>query len=113
MLKIKMNLIKIKGQKQYGVVQLFDFGIQVATLLLIERENSYEIDDFSVFQTYRRKGYGTKLIKFVLQFAKKDLYLSVYKTNSIACKFYERIGFKIEHNCDQLYEATLKFGEIK
>jgi GNAT superfamily N-acetyltransferase len=107
MLKIKMTELVPRYPKHY-VVEMFDHEIKVATLDLAEKENFFEVDDFSVVFEYRRKGYGTKLIKFASQFAKKELYLLVYKANATACKFYTSVGFTLVHNCDSLYEATLK-----
>jgi len=58
------------------------------------------IVSIAVHPAYRRKGYGKKLMEHVLNFMKGKVILQVRKSNEIAIKFYEKLGFR-------------KIGEIK
>ena len=54
-----------------------------------------------VTKRFRNKGYGTQMLtEFLSQFkSEKPLVLYVYKTNEIAIKLYEKVGFVIIGDC--------------
>ena len=60
-------------------------------------KGSYHISILAVFDKYRRKGIGSKLISHVEELAKKEgctsLYLEVQSNNIPAIKIYEKHGF--------------------
>lgn len=64
-----------------------------------ERENYIYLDDLSVSEKYRCKGIGTKLIKTAEKFAKETdistVVFHVEKSNRLAFKLYERLGYSI------------------
>jgi ribosomal protein S18 acetylase RimI-like enzyme len=57
-----------------------------------------EIENMGVSPNYRSKGIGSRLIKKVLELAKKKgfqkIYVSAYSNNVKAIDFYEKNGFK-------------------
>ena len=57
------------------------------------------IEDFCVTKAKRNKGYGSLLLKMVLQYAKglglSPVYLHVEQTNTQAKDFYTKFGFSI------------------
>lgn len=65
--------------------------------LLRNHNDRYEIWALSIVGEQRNKGYGTQMLtEFLQQFkADKPLYLYVYKTNEIAIRLYEKVGFVI------------------
>lgn len=64
---------------------------------LHDRGNKFEIWNLEVGKRFRNKGYGTQMLtEFLSQFkSDKPLFLYVYKTNEIAIKLYEKVGFTI------------------
>jgi ribosomal protein S18 acetylase RimI-like enzyme len=67
---------------------------------LIERQDKYEIWSLGIFGDYRNKGYGTQMLtEFLQQFNNdKPLFLYVWKTNEIAIRLYQKVGFNIVAN---------------
>lgn len=59
------------------------------------------IEAIAVDENYRGKGYGTTLIKYIIDIAKKekytDLYLTVNEENEDAINLYEKIGMKVRN----------------
>jgi diamine N-acetyltransferase len=56
------------------------------------------IDNIVVDENYRNKGYGEKLLNYIIEYAKNenynDIMLYVYRFNENAIKLYEKKGFK-------------------
>ena len=59
------------------------------------------IEAIAVDEKYRGKGYGTALINYIIDVAKKenctDLYLTVNEENEDAIKLYEKIGMRVRN----------------
>lgn len=68
---------------------------------VLDKEDRFEIWALSVDRRYRNKGNGTRMLtEFLRQFnANKPIVLYVYKTNEIAIKLYEKVGFTIIGDC--------------
>lgn len=64
---------------------------------LRDHGNKYVIWSLRVDPRYRRKGHATRMLtEFIAKFAfDKPLFLYVYKTNEIAIRLYEKVGFVI------------------
>ncbi len=64
-----------------------------------ERENYIYLDDLSVSGKYRCKGIGTRLIKTAEKFAEETdistVVFHVEKSNRLAFKLYERLGYSV------------------
>lgn len=68
---------------------------------LVDAGNKFEIWSLQIRERYRNKGYGTRMLtEFISQFSfEKPLVLYVHKTNEIAIRLYEKVGFKIIGEC--------------
>ena len=58
--------------------------------------------DIQIFDEYRGCGYGTEMLKAVLDELSKTYsraILHVSKENVIACNLYEKLGFRIVRSC--------------
>lgn len=59
------------------------------------------IEAIAIDEKYRGKGYGTALINYIIDVAKKenctDLYLTVNEENEDAIKLYEKIGMRVRN----------------
>ena len=64
-----------------------------------EEEDYLYLDDFSVTETCRNKGIGTKLMQAAEAYARETgipaVLLHVEKTNEAAFRFYERLGYTV------------------
>ncbi|MGM9874134.1 MAG: GNAT family N-acetyltransferase [Bacilli bacterium] len=61
-------------------------------------EGKYEIEDLYVFEQFRNKGIGSKIISNCLSSTKEPIYLFVFINNKKAISLYEKHGFKIIKN---------------
>ena len=83
-----------RGNKVVGIlVNKKIIGIYVLQTIIDEAQINY----FSVKQKFRRKGYGTKLMNYLINECRKlnikKLFLEVSETNSIAENFYSKFNF--------------------
>jgi ribosomal protein S18 acetylase RimI-like enzyme len=64
---------------------------------LVEKQDRYEIWSLGIFGAYRGRGYGTQMLtEFLRQFDnRKPLFLYVLKTNEVALRLYQNVGFDI------------------
>ena len=77
------HLALIKDQKVISVVSLVSEG------------NALQFRKFATLETYQRKGYGSKLLKHLIDFAKTEGYRLVWcNARTSAASFYKRFGFK-------------------
>ena len=88
------NEFKKKGIKVLGLsISKFLFGICVFHVVLDEAQ----INFFAVKNKYRKKGFGTYLMSFLIKECKKlninKLFLEVSNTNFAADKFYSHFDF--------------------
>ena len=65
-----------------------------------------------ILEAYQGRGYGTKIIKYLLDAFKrlrpdKMLYLTVDKDNTGACILYQNVGFKVIEETDLYYRMNL------
>jgi glucosamine-phosphate N-acetyltransferase len=77
-----------------------------STTLLIEQKFIHDggkvghIEDVVITKDYQRKGIGEKLIRFVLDYAKKkNCYKTILDCLDDVKPFYEKIGFRKHQNC--------------
>ena len=78
-------------------------------IINIKEKNSYGthyrkylcIEVIAIDESYRGKGYGTKLMEFLKDLGRKenctDLYLNVNEENKQAMKLYEKLGMKVKN----------------
>ena len=76
-------------------------------------KESYEIWSFGIIGEQRNKGYGTQMLTEFLQKFKADkpLYLYVFKSNEVAIKLYQKVGFIIVD--DDRYNGIYKMQYIQ
>lgn len=76
-------------------ITFFDNGISIGkacTVAYKGKSNSF-LHNFEVKEQYRRKGYGTKILKYMIEnFDIETLYVD---KDSEAIKLYKRFGFKV------------------
>jgi len=74
-----------------------EFRNYIGRFDLFEQSDRYEIWSLSIMGKYRNKGYGKQMLRDFLEQFKSDkpLFLYVYKTNEIAIRLYESVGFTI------------------
>ena len=70
-----------------------------------------------VNENFRGGGYGTKIIKYLIDYAEKNqienIYLTVDKENIVAKKFYEKHNFFIEKENDNIFFMYKKIDIIR
>lgn len=105
--KAKQIYAKIKSNPNHVIfVAVLDEKVIGSTTVIIEPKFIHDggyvghIEDVVVAKEHQGKGVGEKLVRALLEYAKKN---NCYKT-ILDCKddvksFYEKIGFKKEANC--------------
>jgi ribosomal protein S18 acetylase RimI-like enzyme len=65
------------------------------------------IHSVGILSTYQNKGLGTKLMNYIIGYAKMNNYSECFviteKSNKRACKVYEKVGGVSEHSDDIVY----------
>ena len=81
-------------EKNLLIVEILDYFV----ICDIKKDDMY-IAEIAIDENYRSKGYGTKVIKDVIDYAKKNHYKRVILDadfrNPKAKALYEKIGFKV------------------
>ncbi len=107
--KEKANEIlkKIKSNSSHVIfVAILDSKVVGSTTMIIEPKFIHNggkvahIEDVVVTKEYQGKGIGEKLIRSLLDYAKKnDCYKTILDSSDDVKPFYEKIGFKKHSNC--------------
>ena len=100
--KAKEIFKKIKSDKNYKVyVAVLDSKVVGTTTLFIEQKFIHDggkvghIEDVAVRKEYQGKGVGQKIVKALLEYAKKEgCYKTILDCTNDLISFYEKIGFK-------------------
>ena len=104
--KAKEIFKKIKSDKNYKVyVAVLDSKVVGTTTLFIEQKFIHDggkvghIEDVAVRKEYQSKGVGQKIVKALLEYAKKEgCYKTILDCTNDLISFYEKIGFKRHSN---------------
>ena len=104
--KAKEIFKKIKSDKNYKVyVAVLDSKVVGTTTLFIEQKFIHDggkvghIEDVAVRKEYQGKGVGQKIVKALLEYAKKEgCYKTILDCTNDLISFYEKIGFKRHSN---------------
>ncbi len=78
---------------------LYDNDVKAICVITQEQEGIYELKNIATVPEYQRKGYGQKLIEFVVDYYKEpnsELYVGTGNVPTIL-RFYERCGFMKSH----------------
>lgn len=108
--KVKEIFKKIRSDKNYKIyVAVLDSKVVGTTTLFIEQKFIHDggkvghIEDVAVRKEYQGKGIGQKVVKTLLEYAKKEgCYKTILDCNEDLISFYEKIGFK-------RYSSTMRF----
>lgn len=100
--KVKEIFKKIRSDKNYKIyVAVLDSKIVGTTTLFIEQKFIHDggkvghIEDVAVRKEYQGRGIGQKVVKALLEYAKKEgCYKTILDCNEDLISFYEKIGFK-------------------
>jgi ribosomal protein S18 acetylase RimI-like enzyme len=105
---LKKNLLKGKGEDNNGKWSIkawvrVDGDVVIGFAFAREYELETKIDSLYILKDYKRKGWGTKLMKQVKQNCKSPISLVVYEENKIAVAFYNKheflsSGYGFEHD---------------
>ena len=84
----------------HTIYDYYDNNIYIGRFVL-ETINDYHILwKVNIFENFRGKGYGKKMMFEILENFKKDFYLYVRTDNKIAINLYEKLGFTL--NTDKI-----------
>ncbi len=112
------ELNKIVDPNIFEKITIFDFDNEIKKIFLIEEKDmiiayiylhvfdhdSINILDFFVKENYRNKGYGKKLIEYIISKYKQKIFLEVRESNINAIKLYEKFDFKTIHIRKKYYK---------
>lgn len=96
----------LKGTETYGITIEIDnkiIGVLISRIInrLVKDRKTLFIDELIIDESYRRKGYGKKLLSRAIDFAKDNSYGAVELTSHIenigAHKLYQEVGFEKQH----------------
>lgn len=85
------------GEGMYVINAVMDRSLIVATMLVAISEDGAYVDDVSVSEGYRRRGYAKLLFNFLDVWAytsEHDITLMVAESNLPAVNLYESLGFE-------------------
>lgn len=86
-------------------------GVIIGYVQICDNENGLYLQNIAILPEYQRKGVGTRLIQRfqALAVAKEaPLQLSVFRTNTSALRFYERLGFEKAGDTNTHYQMVWK-----
>nr|WP_319537770.1 GNAT family N-acetyltransferase [uncultured Methanospirillum sp.] len=78
---------------------LYDNDIRAICVVTLEQPGKYELKNIVTVPTYQRKGYGQKLIQFIVDYYKNsdsEIYVGTGDC-PVILRFYERCGFVKSH----------------
>jgi len=78
---------------------LYDHDVRAICVITQEKPGIYELKNIVTVPAYQRKGYGKKLISFIVDYYKKsgtELYVGTGDC-PVILRFYERCGFVKSH----------------
>ncbi len=75
---------------------------KIVGYIIGDRERNL-IVSIAVHPDYRRKGYGRKLMEYLLKHMHGEVILQVRKSNKGAIEFYKKLGFKVKKEIRNYY----------
>ena len=101
---------------------LYDGDLKSVCVVTDEGGGKFEIQNLATYEKYQRKGYGARLVKYVLEFYKgKGTSMLVGTGDSpLTVPFYERCGFVfsyrlenyiLEHYREPIFEAGIQLKD--
>jgi len=104
--KAKEIFKKIKSDKNYKIyIAILDSRVVGTATIFIEQKFIHDggkvghIEDVAIRKNYKDKGIGQKIVKALLEYAKKKgCYKTILDCTDDLIPFYEKIGFKRHSN---------------
>jgi len=96
---------------------LYDNGLKSIRVVTDEMDGNFEIQNLATYKEFQGKGYGTQLVKYVLEYYKSKgtaMYVGTGDT-PLTVPFYEHCGFTFSHRLENyifdhygpIYEAGI------
>ena len=98
------NMIK-KYLERGELFALYDNGLKTVSVITQEDENIYEIKNIATYEKYQRNGYGSIMIKHIIEHIKnkgKKLLVGTGESDKII-SFYKKFGFEYSHTIKDFF----------
>jgi len=92
-----------KYLEQGDMFALYDEDLKSICIVARQSENEYEIKNIATYEKYQGKGYGKKLINYILEYYKDRCTTMLVGTGDAGIIFYENCGFKISHRIKNFF----------
>ena len=84
---------------------LFDDDLKTVSVVTQENEETYEIKNIATYEKYQGKGYGSMMIKYIIENIKtkgKQLLVGTGESDNII-NFYKKFGFEYSHTIKDFF----------
>jgi GNAT superfamily N-acetyltransferase len=84
---------------------LFDNDLKTVSVVTQEDDETYEIKNIATYEKYQGKGYGSIMIKYIIENIKnkgKKLLVGTGEDDNILA-FYKKFGFEYSHKINDFY----------
>lgn len=84
---------------------IYDEDLKGVCVVTKEEDRTYEIKNIATYEEVHGKGYGRKLVEYVLEYFKKDCDVMYVGTGDspLTVHFYERCGFVESHRIENFF----------
>ena len=84
---------------------LYDGNLKSICVVTKEEDNTYELKNLATYEKYQGMGYGSYLVKYILNHYKNKGKVMLVGTgdNQITIGFYEHCGFEISHKVENFF----------
>ncbi|MCL2722588.1 MAG: GNAT family N-acetyltransferase [Treponema sp.] len=98
------NMIK-KYLDRGDLFVLYDDDLKTVAVVTKENDDTYEIKNIATYGKYRGKGYGSSMIKYVIQHYKNQCKVIIVGTgeNEKILSFYKNLGFTYSHTIKDFF----------
>ena len=112
------SLAQSQFEPEWKSIGLYD-GEELVGYAMYGREDNGNVwlDRFMIDQHHQGKGYAGRFLKILLnrmqeKYTRKKIYLSIYPSNEKAQQLYEKFGFKLNGEIDDLGEFPCLIMEL-
>jgi GNAT superfamily N-acetyltransferase len=87
------------------LLALYDNDLKTAAVVTKEDENVYELKNIATYEKYRGKGYGSSMIKYIVESYKSKGGLLLVGTgeDERILTFYKKFGFEYSHTVKNFF----------
>lgn len=84
---------------------LYDGDLKSICVVTKEDEGVYEIKNIATYEQYQGRGYGKKLIEYILNYYKADCDTMFVGTGDspLTITFYKKCGFEVSHRIENFF----------